>query len=129
MKEALRVLEDKVRRLSLSEQELEKATSSHSTDLVRYLSKRTHIVDSQVVLVLLVFAPFVYNLSLVAAVHVRFTQRNILRVYPKGTRVTSSNYNPHLGWMHGAQMVAFNMQVHSLFFPFPQIEVGMNQNF
>ncbi|KAF7849660.1 hypothetical protein BT93_L0417 [Corymbia citriodora subsp. variegata] len=74
LKEALRVLPDKVKRLSLSEHELEKATSSHGTDLVR------------------------------------FTQRNILRVYPKGTRVTSSNYNPHLGWMHGAQMVAFNMQ-------------------
>ncbi|XP_042475245.1 phosphoinositide phospholipase C 6-like [Macadamia integrifolia] len=41
---------------------------------------------------------------------VRFTQKNILRVYPKGTRVTSSNYKPLLGWMHGAQMVAFNMQ-------------------
>ncbi|KAG6758224.1 hypothetical protein POTOM_038562 [Populus tomentosa] len=41
---------------------------------------------------------------------VRFTQRNILRVYPKGIRVNSSNYNPLIGWMHGAQMVAFNMQ-------------------
>ncbi|OMO90442.1 C2 calcium-dependent membrane targeting [Corchorus olitorius] len=41
---------------------------------------------------------------------VRFTQRNILRIYPKGTRVNSSNYNPLIGWMHGAQMVALNMQ-------------------
>ncbi|KAK4343593.1 hypothetical protein RND71_036687 [Anisodus tanguticus] len=41
---------------------------------------------------------------------VRFTQRNILRVFPKGTRVTSSNFKPMTGWMHGAQMVAFNMQ-------------------
>jgi phosphatidylinositol phospholipase C delta len=41
---------------------------------------------------------------------VRFTQRNILRVYPKGIRFDSSNYNPLIGWMHGAQMVAFNMQ-------------------
>ncbi|GAV66610.1 C2 domain-containing protein/PI-PLC-Y domain-containing protein/PI-PLC-X domain-containing protein/efhand_like domain-containing protein [Cephalotus follicularis] len=41
---------------------------------------------------------------------VRFTQRNLMRVYPKGTRITSSNYNPFVGWMHGAQMVAFNMQ-------------------
>ncbi|XP_039052616.1 phosphoinositide phospholipase C 5-like isoform X2 [Hibiscus syriacus] len=41
---------------------------------------------------------------------VRFTQRNILRVYPKGTRVNSSNYNPLIGWLHGAQMVALNMQ-------------------
>ncbi|KAJ4978692.1 hypothetical protein NE237_009472 [Protea cynaroides] len=41
---------------------------------------------------------------------VRFTQKNILRIYPKGTRVTSSNFKPLTGWMHGAQMVAFNMQ-------------------
>ncbi|MCL7026734.1 hypothetical protein MKW94_008336 [Papaver nudicaule] len=41
---------------------------------------------------------------------VRFTQRNLLRIYPKGTRFNSSNYNPLIGWMHGAQMVAFNMQ-------------------
>ncbi|KAG5582335.1 hypothetical protein H5410_052962 [Solanum commersonii] len=43
---------------------------------------------------------------------IRFTQRNLLRVYPKGMRVDSSNYNPLIGWMHGAQMVAFNMQGH-----------------
>ncbi|GMN72377.1 hypothetical protein TIFTF001_051997 [Ficus carica] len=69
----------KVRRLSLSEQELENAAKTHGTDIVR------------------------------------FTQKNFLRVYPKGTRLNSSNYNPMLGWMHGAQMVAFNMQVRPLF--------------
>ncbi|KAJ8769431.1 hypothetical protein K2173_002921 [Erythroxylum novogranatense] len=74
MKDALQVAADKVRRLSLSEQELEKAAASNGIDLVR------------------------------------FTQENILRVYPKGTRITSSNYKPHIGWMHGAQMIAFNMQ-------------------
>ncbi|CAH9094151.1 unnamed protein product [Cuscuta europaea] len=41
---------------------------------------------------------------------IRLTQRSFLRVYPKGSRITSSNYNPFTGWMHGAQMVAFNMQ-------------------
>ncbi|XP_016577688.2 phosphoinositide phospholipase C 2 isoform X2 [Capsicum annuum] len=41
---------------------------------------------------------------------IRFTQRNILRVYPKGTRIKSSNYDPLIAWMRGAQMVAFNMQ-------------------
>ncbi|XP_076945389.1 phosphoinositide phospholipase C 2-like isoform X1 [Bidens hawaiensis] len=70
----LRVDPDKVRRLSLSEQELEKAAKTHGPQIVR------------------------------------FTQRNILRVYPKGIRFDSSNYNPLIGWMHGAQMVAFNMQ-------------------
>nr|GMD18842.1 phosphoinositide phospholipase C 4-like [Ipomoea batatas] len=74
LKEALKVEPDKVRRLSLSEQALEKATDTNGTDVVS------------------------------------FTQRNILRVYPKGTRFNSSNYKPLIGWMHGAQMVAFNMQ-------------------
>ncbi|KAL2940576.1 Phosphoinositide phospholipase C 6 [Bienertia sinuspersici] len=37
-------------------------------------------------------------------------KRNFLRIYPKGTRIRSSNYEPLVGWMHGAQMVAFNMQ-------------------
>lgn len=74
LKEALKVDPDRVRRLSLSEQELAKAAISHGVDIVR------------------------------------FTQRNILRIYPKGTRFNSSNYNPLIGWMHGAQMVAFNMQ-------------------
>ncbi|XP_030489706.2 phosphoinositide phospholipase C 6 [Cannabis sativa] len=74
LREALRVASDKVRRLSLNEQALERAAASYPTDLVS------------------------------------FTQRNVLRVYPKGTRFNSSNYKPIIGWMHGAQMVAFNMQ-------------------
>ncbi|XP_052177203.1 phosphoinositide phospholipase C 4-like [Diospyros lotus] len=74
LKEALKIESCKVRRLSLSEQALEKAAKVCGMDVVR------------------------------------FTQKNILRVYPKGTRFTSTNYKPQVGWMHGAQMVAFNMQ-------------------
>ncbi|CAL0320323.1 unnamed protein product [Lupinus luteus] len=74
LEECLKVDPDKVRRLSLSEPQLEKAAITHGKEIIR------------------------------------FTQRNILRVYPKGTRIMSSNYNPLIGWMHGAQMVAFNMQ-------------------
>ncbi|RZR78017.1 hypothetical protein BHM03_00003238 [Ensete ventricosum] len=73
MRDALKVDPHKVRRLSLSEQQLEKLAESHGPDIVR------------------------------------FTQKNILRVYPKGTRFNSSNYNPLLGWMHGAQMVKVYM--------------------
>lgn len=43
---------------------------------------------------------------------IRFTEKNILRIYPKGTRINSSNYDPVNAWSHGAQMVAFNMQGH-----------------
>ncbi|KAL0843602.1 hypothetical protein Bca101_016847 [Brassica carinata] len=46
---------------------------------------------------------------------VKFTQRNILRIFPKTTRFDSSNYDPLVGWIHGAQMVAFNMQSHGKF--------------
>ncbi|KAJ4895934.1 Phosphoinositide phospholipase C 7 [Raphanus sativus] len=74
MVECLKVDLDKVRRLSLSEEQLEKASEKYAKQIVS------------------------------------FTQRNMLRIYPKGTRITSSNYNPLVGWSHGAQMVAFNMQ-------------------
>eukprot|EP00257_Ricinus_communis_P026890 XP_025014304.1 phosphoinositide phospholipase C 2-like isoform X2 [Ricinus communis] len=65
---------NRVRRLSLSEQELENAARTQGEEIIR------------------------------------FTQQNFLRVYPRGIRLDSSNYNPFVGWMHGAQMVAFNMQ-------------------
>ncbi|KAI3830004.1 hypothetical protein L1987_04136 [Smallanthus sonchifolius] len=74
LEEALKVEKDKVRRLSLAEQALEKAAEHHQQQIIR------------------------------------FTQKNILRIYPKGTRFTSSNYKPLIGWLHGAQMIAFNMQ-------------------
>ncbi|CAF2123511.1 unnamed protein product [Brassica rapa] len=74
VKEEMKVVVDKVRRLSLSEQELDRTCSSNSQDVVR------------------------------------FTQKNLLRIYPKGTRFNSSNYKPLIGWTHGAQMIAFNMQ-------------------
>ncbi|CAA0834407.1 Phosphoinositide phospholipase C 6 [Striga hermonthica] len=74
LRQVLKIRGNKAVRLSLSEQELEKAAALYATDVVR------------------------------------FTQKNILRVYPKGTRVTSSNFRPINGWIHGAQMVAFNMQ-------------------
>ncbi|KAF9676931.1 hypothetical protein SADUNF_Sadunf08G0054600 [Salix dunnii] len=89
LEECLKVDPDKVRRLSLSEPQLEKAAETHGKEIVRY-----YLFDCA------------FNGSML-----RFTQRNILRVYPKGIRVNSSNYNPLVGWMHGAQMVAFNMQL------------------
>lgn len=36
--------------------------------------------------------------------------RMCARVYPKGTRLFSSNYNPTVAWSVGAQMVALNVQ-------------------
>ncbi|NXQ31421.1 PLCZ1 phosphodiesterase, partial [Alaudala cheleensis] len=38
------------------------------------------------------------------------TTRFITRIYPKGSRMTSSNYNPQEFWNVGCQMVALNFQ-------------------
>jgi hypothetical protein len=38
------------------------------------------------------------------------TQRHCVRVYPSGTRVGSTNYDPHMVWAAGCQMAALNCQ-------------------
>jgi hypothetical protein len=43
---------------------------------------------------------------------INHNQHNFSRIYPKGTRVDSSNYNPCPGFAVGAHMVALNYQVH-----------------
>ncbi|KAJ4473664.1 PLC-like phosphodiesterase [Lentinula aciculospora] len=45
---------------------------------------------------------------------VKHTQSHVVRVYPKGTRIDSSNYEPHLYWAAGAQVVAINWQTFDL---------------
>ena len=39
---------------------------------------------------------------------------HLTRIYPKGTRVDSSNYDPVPAWGAGNQMVALNYQTHGL---------------
>lgn len=39
-----------------------------------------------------------------------YCQKQLARVYPKGTRLSSSNYNPLAAWSVGAQLVALNYQ-------------------
>ena len=39
-----------------------------------------------------------------------FNKRQMSRIYPKGTRVDSSNYMPQVFWNAGCQMVALNYQ-------------------
>lgn len=45
---------------------------------------------------------------------VTFNKRQFTRVYPKGTRVDSSNYIPQVFWNAGCQMVALNFQTFDL---------------
>eukprot|EP01066_Platyproteum_vivax_P021305 Platyproteum_vivax@DN9359_c0_g1_i1.p1 len=43
-----------------------------------------------------------------------FHSKYLSRVYPQGTRVTSSNFNPVSHWIAGSQVVALNDQALSL---------------
>ena len=39
---------------------------------------------------------------------------HLMRVYPKGTRISSRNFDPLPFWRHGVQMVATNWQIYDL---------------
>ncbi|XP_066551105.1 1-phosphatidylinositol 4,5-bisphosphate phosphodiesterase beta-2 [Amia ocellicauda] len=41
---------------------------------------------------------------------IEYNKRQMSRIYPKGTRMDSSNYNPQPFWTAGCQMVALNYQ-------------------
>ncbi|KAL0568203.1 hypothetical protein V5O48_013787 [Marasmius crinis-equi] len=41
---------------------------------------------------------------------IKHTRSHLVRIYPKGSRVASSNYEPHRFWVMGAQLVAINWQ-------------------
>uniref|UniRef100_A0A8B9JZP0 1-phosphatidylinositol 4,5-bisphosphate phosphodiesterase n=1 Tax=Astyanax mexicanus TaxID=7994 RepID=A0A8B9JZP0_ASTMX len=45
---------------------------------------------------------------------VEYNKKQLSRIYPKGTRVESSNYMPQLFWNVGCQMVALNFQTLDL---------------
>lgn len=45
---------------------------------------------------------------------VKHNRTHMVRVYPKGTRVTSTNYEPHRYWSAGMQLVALNWQTCDL---------------
>ncbi|XP_060711355.1 1-phosphatidylinositol 4,5-bisphosphate phosphodiesterase beta-3-like isoform X1 [Hemiscyllium ocellatum] len=53
---------------------------------------------------------------------VEYNKKQLSRIYPKGTRVDSSNYMPQLFWNTGCQMVALNFQTLDL--PM-QLNMGM----
>lgn len=41
---------------------------------------------------------------------IKHNKTHLVRIYPKGTRVSSTNYLPHRYWAAGAQLVAINWQ-------------------
>jgi len=52
----------------------------------------------------------VVSSSVTAAKFVAYNQTNLSRIYPKGTRLMSSNLDPLPPWLVGCQMVALNFQ-------------------
>ncbi|KAJ7026291.1 1-phosphatidylinositol-4,5-bisphosphate phosphodiesterase 1 [Mycena alexandri] len=45
---------------------------------------------------------------------IRHTQTHVVRIYPKGTRINSTNYEPLQYWAAGCQLVALNIQTMDL---------------
>lgn len=41
---------------------------------------------------------------------IKHNETHVVRIYPKGLRVNSTNYEPHYYWAVGAQLVAINLQ-------------------
>lgn len=49
---------------------------------------------------------------------VKHNRSHVVRVYPNGTRLSSSNYEPHRYWASGTQLVAINWQTFGAFLSF-----------
>lgn len=49
---------------------------------------------------------------------IKHTKNHLVRTYPKGTRVSSTNYEPHRFWAAGMQLVAMNWQTFGVFILF-----------
>jgi len=41
---------------------------------------------------------------------IKHNRNHLVRIYPRGTRLRSTNYDPHRYWASGAQLVAMNWQ-------------------
>lgn len=50
------------------------------------------------------------NVHLLNRTLTRYNKSQLSRIYPKGTRVDSSNFMPQLFWNAGCQLVALNYQ-------------------
>jgi len=49
---------------------------------------------------------------------IKHNRTHLVRIYPKGMRLNSTNYEPHRYWSAGAQLVAMNWQTFGEFFEF-----------
>ncbi|XP_019490318.1 PREDICTED: 1-phosphatidylinositol 4,5-bisphosphate phosphodiesterase gamma-2 [Hipposideros armiger] len=56
----------------------------------------------------------------------KYNQKGLTRVYPKGQRVDSSNYDPFRLWLCGSQMVALNFQTADKYMQMNQALFSLN---
>ena len=47
---------------------------------------------------------------------IKHTRTRLVRTYPRGTRLSSTNYEPHRFWAGGMQLVAINWQTFGKFY-------------
>ncbi len=52
------------------------------------------------------------------AEYLDFSKKQLVRIYPSGKRLNSSNYDPVLYWKSGCQLVALNFQTFGKHFTF-----------
>ena len=45
---------------------------------------------------------------------IKHNRTHLVRIYPKGSRIGSTNYEPHRYWSAGAQLVAINWQTFGM---------------
>ncbi|EDV19623.1 uncharacterized protein TRIADDRAFT_61894 [Trichoplax adhaerens] len=58
--------------------------------------------------------------------YVNYNKRQLSRIYPKGSRVESSNFIPQIFWNAGSQMVSLNFQTPDLGFQLNQCKFEYN---
>jgi phosphatidylinositol phospholipase C, delta len=52
---------------------------------------------------------------------IKHSRTHLVRTYPKGMRLSSTNYEPHRYWSAGAQLVAINWQTYGMSFSFSSV--------
>lgn len=59
---------------------------------------------------------------------IKHNRTHLSRVYPQGTRLSSSNYLPHQYWAMGCQLVSLNWQTYGMSFsPVPRGEIAIDR--
>ncbi|KAI0309355.1 PLC-like phosphodiesterase [Amylostereum chailletii] len=80
----------------------------------RGLNKKEHYAPEHVFSLSETTANKMYKQDGTMADLIKHTRTHVVRIYPRGTRLSSTNYEPHRYWSAGAQLVAINWQTCDL---------------